>query len=113
MEAMIAARVLQGIGGGLLVPVGMAVLFRAFPEEERATASAIFSIPAAVAPALGPFLGGILIDTIGWRWIFLINVPIGLVGLALAILWLDSIVSRMPVPWMLRGWPWAPLGSWR
>jgi EmrB/QacA subfamily drug resistance transporter len=90
MEVLIVARALQGIGGGMLVPVGMAILFRAFPEEERATASAIFSVPAALAPALGPFLGGIFIDTIGWRWIFLINVPIGLVGLGLAVRWLDE-----------------------
>jgi MFS family permease len=81
MPTLIAARALQGIGGGLLVPVGMAILFRAFPEEERATASAIFSVPAAVAPALGPFLGGILIDAASWRWIFLINVPIGILGI--------------------------------
>ncbi|MBB3349720.1 DHA2 family efflux MFS transporter permease subunit [Sphingomonas sp. BK069] len=90
MHALIAARALQGIGGGLLVPVGMAILFRAFPERERATASAIFSVPAAVAPALGPFLGGILIDVVSWRWIFLINVPIGVVGLGLGFLWLKE-----------------------
>lgn len=90
MHALIAARVLQGIGGGLLVPVGMAILFRAFPEQERATASAIFSVPAAVAPALGPFLGGILIDAANWRWIFLINVPIGVIGFGLGVLWLSE-----------------------
>jgi EmrB/QacA subfamily drug resistance transporter len=90
MHSLIAARALQGIGGGLLVPVGMAILFRAFPEQERATASAIFSVPAAVAPALGPFLGGILIDAASWRWIFLINVPIGILGFGLALLWLKE-----------------------
>jgi len=88
MGALIFARALQGIGGGLLVPVGLATLFRAFPEDERAKASAIFSVPAAVAPALGPLVGGLLIDTAGWRWIFLINVPIGIIGFVLGILWL-------------------------
>lgn len=110
MEALIVARALQGIGGGLLVPVGMAILFRAFPEEERATASAIFSVPAAVAPALGPFLGGILIDTIGWRWIFLINVPIGLVGLGLAVLWLDEYRVKDAGPLDVKGMALGALG---
>jgi EmrB/QacA subfamily drug resistance transporter len=98
MHTLIAARALQGIGGGLLVPVGMAILFRAFPEEERATASAIFSVPAAVAPALGPFLGGILIEAASWRWIFLVNVPIGIFGFVLGALWLkeDHVERRDP-----------------
>lgn len=103
MHALIAARALQGIGGGLLVPVGMAILFRAFPEQERATASAIFSVPAAVAPAVGPFLGGILIDFVGWRWIFLINVPIGILGFGLAVIWLTEYRPEDAGPLDARG----------
>lgn len=71
-------RVLQGVGGGMMTPVGIAMLFRAFPPNERAEASSILAIPAAVAPAIGPVIGGWLTDYVGWRWIFLVNVPIGL-----------------------------------
>ncbi|MEC3947853.1 DHA2 family efflux MFS transporter permease subunit [Sphingobium sp. HWE2-09] len=110
MQALIAARALQGIGGGLLVPVGMAILFRAFPEQERATASAIFSVPAAVAPAIGPFLGGILIDAASWRWIFLINLPIGIVGFILAVLWLGEDRVEQGNPFDTKGFFLGALG---
>src|SRR5215203_2696936 len=86
LESLVAFRALQGVGGGLLVPVGMAVLFGAFSEEERSTASVIFSVPGAVAPALGPVLGGYLVTSFNWPWIFLINVPVGVLGLLLAVL---------------------------
>ena len=75
--ALIGFRVLQGIGGGMLTPVGTAMLFRAFPPSERAMASALLSIPAVVAPATGPVLGGYLVEFQSWRWIFWVNVPIG------------------------------------
>jgi EmrB/QacA subfamily drug resistance transporter len=78
---LIAFRVLQGIGGGMLTPVGVAMLFRAFPPIERAKASTYIMIPTLLAPALGPILGGLLVTHANWRWIFLINVPIGLAGL--------------------------------
>ena len=78
IQMLIFARVLQGVGGGMMTPVGVAMLFRAFPPEERAQASSILSIPAAAAPAIGPVLGGFLVDFTNWRWIFLVNVPIGI-----------------------------------
>lgn len=81
MEMLIAARVLQGIGGGMLTPVGTTMLFRAFPPNERAKASAVLSIPIMIAPALGPILGGWLTDNVSWRWIFYLNLPIGLAAL--------------------------------
>ncbi len=77
VHLLIAFRVLQGIGGGMLTPVGVALLFRAFPPNERARASSILSIAAAAAPAIGPTLGGYLTDFASWRWIFLVNAPIG------------------------------------
>ncbi len=79
---LVAFRVLQGVGGGMLTPIGIAMLFRAFPPIERARASTIVMIPTLVAPALGPVLGGLITDTIGWRWIFYVNVPFGAVALA-------------------------------
>ncbi|CAL9331927.1 MDR family MFS transporter [Streptomyces sp. enrichment culture] len=78
---LIAARVVQGVGGGLLTPVGTAMLFRAFPPDERARASAVLSIPTTVAPAFGPVLGGWMVDNVSWRWIFFLKVPIGVLGL--------------------------------
>src|SRR4051812_46255905 len=84
VESLIAFRVLQGVGGGMITPVGMTMLFRAFPPSERAKASAILTIPVAVAPALGPIVGGYLVDYATWRWIFFINLPVGVIALAIA-----------------------------
>lgn len=80
MEMLIAARVLQGVGGGMLTPVGTTMLFRAFPNEERAKASAVLSFPIMIAPAMGPIVGGWLTDNYSWRWIFYLNLPIGILG---------------------------------
>jgi EmrB/QacA subfamily drug resistance transporter len=82
--ALIAFRILQGIGGGMLTPVGTAMVVRAFPPEQRARGSAIIGIPAVMAPVVGPLLGGLLVDSAGWRWIFLVNLPIGIAGLLFA-----------------------------
>lgn len=81
MEMLIFARVLQGVGGGMLTPVGTTMLFRAFPPAERAKAGAVLALPVMVAPALGPVLGGWLTDNFSWRWIFYLNLPIGVIGL--------------------------------
>ncbi len=86
--SLIACRVLQGVGGGMMTPVGTAMLFRAFPPAERARASAVVTVPTAIAPALGPVLGGWLVDDPGWRWIFYVNVPVGLATLAFALVFL-------------------------
>lgn len=83
---LVAFRVLQGVGGGMLTPVGLAMLFRAFPPERRAAASKILIIPTALAPASGPIIGGLLIDTLSWRWIFFVNLPLGIVTFVFAAL---------------------------
>jgi len=88
IESLVAFRVLQGAGGGILVPVGTAMLFRAFPPEERAKGAAILMIPMVVAPASGPVLGGYLVEYHDWRWIFMINIPVGALGLLFAGLFL-------------------------
>ncbi|HZP30321.1 MAG TPA: DHA2 family efflux MFS transporter permease subunit, partial [Acidimicrobiia bacterium] len=77
---LVGFRVLQGVGGGMLVPVGTAMLFRAFPPIERARASTILIIPTVLAPALGPIIGGWLVTDVSWRWIFYVNVPVGIFG---------------------------------
>lgn len=94
---LIAARALQGIGGGSAQPLGPAMLFRAFPPEEQGMALGFFGIALVVAPALGPLLGGWLVDANMWRWIFFINVPIGIVGVTLASRFLrESKPERKP-----------------
>jgi EmrB/QacA subfamily drug resistance transporter len=85
-----AFRVLQGIGGGLMVPVGMAMMWRVFPPEERVRASAIVVIPTAVAPALGPVLGGLFVTNLSWRWVFFVNIPIGILGLLFGLVYLKE-----------------------
>lgn len=87
---LIAFRVLQGIGGGMLIPIGAAVAFDAFPKEERAKASAVVGIPALLAPVFGPILGGYLTDTFNWHSIFFVNLPVGIVAIALALLVLPA-----------------------
>ncbi len=77
---LIFFRFLQGMGGGMMTPVGTAMLSREFPGAERAKASALISIPVVFAPTLGPVLGGYLVEYVSWRWIFYINLPVGLVG---------------------------------
>ncbi len=84
VEELVFFRVLQGVGGGMMTPVGTAMLFRAFPPAERAKAAAILAVPTLVAPTLGPILGGYLVDGPGWRWIFYINLPIGILGFIFA-----------------------------
>jgi len=88
IESLIAFRILQGVGGGMLTPVGAAMLFRAFPPNERAAASAVLAVPTFIAPASGPILGGWLVDSVSWRWIFYVNLPIGLLGLLFTLLFL-------------------------
>ncbi|MBV9120500.1 MAG: DHA2 family efflux MFS transporter permease subunit [Chloroflexi bacterium] len=75
--SLVLFRVVQGVGGGMMTPVGTAMLFRAFTPQERAQAAAILGIPTQIAPMLGPLLGGFLVDKVNWRWIFYVNLPIG------------------------------------
>lgn len=91
---LVLARALQGAGGGVALPLGTALLFRAFPPHEQGTALGVFGIALVVAPALGPILGGWLVDQGHWRWIFFINVPIGIVGVYLGARWLREVRSE-------------------
>ena len=84
LPALVAARALQGLAGGIALPLGMAQLLRAFPANEQGRALGLFGIVLVFAPALGPVLGGALVDAGLWRWIFFINVPIGTLGVSLA-----------------------------
>jgi EmrB/QacA subfamily drug resistance transporter len=85
LTELTAFRILQGIGGGMLVPVGTAMLYRAFPPIERAKASTVLMMPVVLAPALGPLIGGWFVTYQSWRWIFYLNLPIGIAAFALGV----------------------------
>jgi len=93
LASLIALRALQGAAGGGLQPSGQAILADSFPPEKRGMASAIYGIAAVVAPTVGPTLGGWITDNYNWRWIFLINVPVGIVLLFLV----RSLIREQPV----------------
>jgi DHA2 family multidrug resistance protein len=80
---MLISRVLQGVGGGGLAPVEQAILVDTFPPEKRASAFALYTVAIVTAPAIGPVLGGWITDNYNWRWVFLINIPIGILSLFL------------------------------
>ncbi len=103
LTALTIARVFQGVGGGMMQPVGMALLFRTFPPERRARASQILIIPTAVAPALGPIVGGVLVQHASWRWAFLINIPVGVIAVTFGVLFLKAQPHESPGRFDLRG----------
>ena len=87
---LIGARALQGIGGGMLTPTGMAMLYRAYGPRERARVARTLIVPILVAPASAPIIGGVLTQWVSWRWVFLVNIPIGGLTLAFAYLFLSE-----------------------
>lgn len=89
---LVAARVVQGLGASLMTPQTMAVITRLFPPQQRGRAMALWGAVAGVATLVGPILGGVLIDSLGWEWIFFVNVPVGVVAFVLA----ARLVPRLP-----------------
>lgn len=90
LVAFTATRVLQGIGGAMMVPVGRLAVLRATPKDDLMRAISIITWPGLVAPVIGPPLGGLITTHASWRWIFYLNVPLGLIGLVLAWRFLDN-----------------------
>src|SRR5579862_5858982 len=83
MGMILIARAVQGAGGGALQPLSQAILLESFPPEKRGAAMAMFGLGVVVAPVLGPTLGGFLTDQYSWRWAFYINIPIGVLAVAM------------------------------
>ncbi|MGD0313196.1 MAG: MDR family MFS transporter [Acidimicrobiales bacterium] len=110
LSELVLFRVLQGVGGGLMTPVGMAMLFRTFPPEERVRASSILVVPTAVAPAMGPVLGGLLVTDLSWRWVFFVNLPFGIVAIVFGILFLAEHRQPDPGSFDLRGFLLSGIG---
>ncbi len=88
---LVAARVVQGIGAALLTPQTLSTITRIFPPDRRGVAMSVWGATAGVATLLGPLAGGVLVDRLGWQWIFFVNVPIGIIGLVLAV-WLIPVL---------------------
>ena len=96
---LLAARVLQGAGGGALQPIAQAVLLESFPAEKRGSAMALYGLGIVVAPIIGPTLGGWVTDNYSWRWIFYINVPIGVLAMFMTNMFVEDppyIKSQRP-----------------
>lgn len=116
LPMLILARILQGLGGGVLLANAQSVIFETFPPSERSVAQAVFGLGVIVGPAIGPTLGGYLTDTLGWRWIFFINLPVGIIAVTLATLFIPGDEpkdhrSERTVDWLGIGLLATGLGS--
>src|SRR5580704_1669069 len=89
-NSLIAFRVLQGIGGGMILPIGQSILARAAGPQRMGRVMSIIGVPMVLGPILGPVIGGLIVSNTSWRWIFYINVPIGIVTLILSARWLPK-----------------------
>jgi len=110
LPELVAFRALQGFGGGILVPVGMTMITRAFPPAERIKASQVLTVPTLLAPALGPVIGGALVDGLSWRWIFYINLPVGVAAVLVGLLFLPAGSEHPPGRFDLPGFLLAASG---
>jgi EmrB/QacA subfamily drug resistance transporter len=110
LDMLVATRVLQGIGGAMMVPVGRLVVIRTTAKTDLVRAIAYLTWPALIAPLIAPALGGVLSTYASWRWIFLINVPLGLVGLVLARRLVPDVRAEQPRPLDWRGFLLAAAG---
>ena len=96
LNSLIFARVIQAVGGGMIMPTTMAMIFRMVPRTQFGSAMGIFGIALLVAPAIGPTLGGYLVEYVDWRWIFTINLPVGVIGILLSLFVLPEFQSKHP-----------------
>ena len=94
LGVLVVFRVLQGLGGGAMMPVGMAIVFEVFPPDRRGQAMGIWGVAAMAGPTIGPTLGGYLVTSVSWHWLFLVNVPMGALGVVLALRFLRDLGHR-------------------
>jgi EmrB/QacA subfamily drug resistance transporter len=111
VEAFVLARFLQGMGGSMTVPVGRAILLKSTRKSELVSAMAMFTIPGVIGPLIGPPVGGFITTYFRWEWIFLINIPIGILGIALSAIFLPHIEGEPPPPVDIKGFVLSGLGA--
>ncbi len=107
---LVATRILQGMGGAMMVPVGRLVMMRAVPKSDLVRAMTYLTVPALIGPVMGPVLGGFIVTYFSWRWIFFINIPMGILGIVLASIFISDVrePERSPLDW--RGFILCGLG---
>jgi EmrB/QacA subfamily drug resistance transporter len=103
LEGFVAARIVQGMGGAMMTPVGRLVLVRTIEKRELVSAMAWVTIPALIGPVIGPPVGGFITTYASWHWIFLINIPIGIVGIILVLLYIDPVPAEHQEPFDATG----------
>jgi EmrB/QacA subfamily drug resistance transporter len=103
LTALVAARLLQGAGGAMMIPIGRLVLLRSVDKQDLVSAMSWFLVPAMTGPILGPPVGGLIVTYLNWRWIFYINVPIGAFGLVLTWFFIQNSRSQTHAPFDLVG----------
>jgi EmrB/QacA subfamily drug resistance transporter len=105
LPELVAARALQGAGGGMLMPTGTSMLWRAYPAAQRARLGRLLILPILVAPAAAPVVGGLMVDKLSWRWIFYLNLPFGAIGLLFGALYLveyrEEVAERFDMAGLL------------
>jgi len=104
LNLLVAARVIQGLGGALLLPVGRLAVLRAFPRDQFIRAISFVAIPGLVGPLIGPTLGGWMVEFASWHWIFWVNVPVGLIGLLASARYMPAGENMQPRSFDLTGY---------
>ncbi|MDQ0254161.1 EmrB/QacA subfamily drug resistance transporter [Evansella vedderi] len=110
LPSLILFRGLQGIGGGMMMPTSMALIFEVFPRKERGLATGIYGIAAMMAPTIGPTLGGFIIELGTWQWLFLCNIPTGVLGLLFSWIYLKQTAKVEGISFDLSGFVTVTLG---
>src|SRR5262249_47566433 len=98
LPQLVLARIVQGMGGAMMVPVGRLVVLRTIPKSELVSAMAYLTVPALIGPVLGPPLGGFIVTYFSWRWIFWINIPIGVLGILLSLRFVPNVRESREEP---------------
>jgi EmrB/QacA subfamily drug resistance transporter len=110
LPELVAARILQGIGGSMMTPVGRLILLRSIPKAGLVQAMSYLTVPALIGPVIGPPLGGFIVTYLDWRWIFFINIPIGIAGIIAVTLLIENVREESVPPLDLRGFILIGLG---
>src|SRR5271155_638171 len=110
LDQFVLARILRGAGGAMMTPVGRLILLRSIDKRLLVNAMATVTIPALIGPIAGPPLGGFITTYASWHWIFIINIPIGLLGIALATRFIPDVRTEYPYPFDLTGFILSGIG---